>query len=75
LGRQREFAAFVCSRLAAIVTRSPVTLKCPNARWGETMICSTRSANVKFRGGPVGRREDRHGQLSAAAVIRQAEAE
>jgi hypothetical protein len=28
-GRQREFAAFVCSRSAAIVTRSPVTLKCP----------------------------------------------
>jgi hypothetical protein len=29
LGRQREFAAFVCSRSAAIATRSPVTLKCP----------------------------------------------
>ena len=29
MGRECEFAAFVCSRSAAIVTRSPVTLKCP----------------------------------------------
>lgn len=73
MGRQREFATFVCSRSAAIVTRSPVTLK--DARWGETMSCSTRSTNVKFRGGPVGRRENRQGHLSAAGVGRQARVE
>src|SRR5881409_3928031 len=39
------------------------------------MICSTRSAKVKFRGRPAVRQENCQGLLSAAGVIRQAQVE
>jgi hypothetical protein len=70
-GRQREFAAFVCSRSAAVGTRSPVTLKCP-PWWNDDLLDKVGERQVPRW---TGRREDRHGQLSAAAVIRQAEAD
>ena len=34
-----------------------------NDRCRRTLICSTRSANVRFQGGPVGRPKNRHGLL------------
>lgn len=57
MGRQRQFATFGCSRSAADLSRSSGGAR--ERPLSRTPICLPASANVKFQGEPIARRENR----------------